>query len=283
MAWQVEISRSILEKPEAIDAGSLPDGYEGEYYYTPFMTDGKDFFCVWIVWDVDCKKSSGEPDPERALDITREFVHKLRQCVPDNALRVVFSTSKGFHVYLDSRTIELQPSPYLRQWVRLLCKRLLPECDETLYHARHRIALPGSMHRTTGLFYTPIPLDELNEWNISQMRVYAHTQREFEPRAQEMSRSNVLCSIFLEEKKNLVSMSRSDVKTINEKPHEFWNGIEDGNGRNNSMFKMANDYRRLGLALEEVFVLVRDVNTRNRPNLKPSEIYTIVSSAFNKR
>jgi hypothetical protein len=91
--WHVEASRSVGHERVRILRNDVPTHPNSQYYATWIGERNGIFWTPWILWDID---GGSAGNVERSLDITRSFVAELQnEGASDEALRVVFSTSKG--------------------------------------------------------------------------------------------------------------------------------------------------------------------------------------------
>lgn len=269
--WQYEGCDGGVNVPR-VPVYGVPDEADGEYYATWVGQRGSQYYARWVIWDVDAD------DAEIALVRTRNFVSKLRSFgVQDEAIRVVFSTRRGFHVYLDSRVVGLKPDADLHSRLKNFAVKLLPECDPSLYAKRHIIGIPNSKHRITGLYYTPLTLDELFEFGISQMRKHAERPHEFAERSDAVCVVDFLQKMFYEAEKKFLS-SRLVLESSKRVPREF-NGVQKGE-RDVSLFRLAVRYKGMGLSAEEAYELLSVANSRNTPPLPREVVKSKIKNVF---
>lgn len=272
--WWVQISPSVMVARTPLNQEDLPDEYEAQFYSSWIAESEGEYDCKWIIFDID------NADVEVSLIKTRMFVEKLITCVPREAVRTIFSTNKGFHVYLDSRVVGLEPSRALHGRLRRFCLRLLPETDASLYSPNRILALPNSVHRSTGLYYAPIPLEHLWEWGIPEMLHHAQSPHEMEPRAEKVAICKELQSVWKECEESWKGIpSLSDL--VECRAPDEWSGWQRGNAKSNErLFKLSKRYREKELSSAETFVLLSNINTRIYPPFTVTELRTIVNSAY---
>lgn len=275
--WRVKVCEGrVSADRKLLPRDEVPEEYDGEYYATWVGEKADMFYTPWVVWDIDNEKY-----PEQALADCRAFVANLLDYVSPDALRVVFSTRKGFHVYLDSRCVALRPSESLHEDLKRFCEKLLPICDKSLYSRNRIIGVPNSRHRETGLYYIPISTDELFECSLADLRAAARNPQEFADREDEMPVSEHLAKIY-NEKPAVQHSGFSGLETIKQtmlQGHPSFRGVGKGE-RDGKMFELSVYYKRLGLGIEEVTVLVLAANDRNEPPLPRETIRKKVNSAF---
>lgn len=272
--WNVQISPAVDQKRTPLNREDLPEEYDGQFYATWIAESEGEFHSNWIIWDID------NEEVEMSLEQCRAFVQKLISVVPRAAIRIVFSTRKGFHVYLDSRVVALEPSRTLHGHLRRFCLRLLPSSDASLYSPNHLLGLPNSVHRFTSLYYVPIPLENLFEWSIEQMKRHAESPQEFGARSEHCAPVIELCSVWKEEERKWKGVPAL-VDLMESYPPDHWAGwVRGGKQSNERLFKMCKDYKKKMISSQEAFVLITNVNMRIYPPFKPVELQTIVNSAY---
>lgn len=281
--WSIETLRSLDGRCRRWRKvrSDVPDEADEEFYATWIGWYENFYWTPWMIWDVDSS------NVEVSLIKTREFIRMLfRLGVKEDALRVVFSTNKGFHIYLDSRAIGLNPSQNLYSELRAFGMAMLPDCDESFYGRRRVVGIPNSIHRKTGLYYVCLErIDYLFEWNVEQLKGYATHPRIFDgwkdgvevvPILQQKFESALAESKAVKEQR---WMTRAQIENALSKPHPFFLGLREGQ-RNLGMFTLARHYRDLGLAIEEALVLVRYANGCSVPTLSPHDVEKHVRGAY---
>lgn len=273
--WGVEAAIGGVSKPRVlVPRDEIPEECDTEYYASWIGEKAGQYYTPWVIWDID------DDDPESALMRTREFVSDLLQRVSVNAVRVVFSTRRGFHVYLDSRVLAMVPDENLHEKIKRFACKLLPSTDVSLYTKRHIIGIPNSIHRVTGLYYAPLTIDELFELNISQMRRHAERPHEFDPRSEDMLVCEELAEMYHSVGVKSIPSSKAVISRVLSGDPSF-GGVKKGN-RDRAMFDLAVRYRRIGLTIHEAYILVLDANTRNDPPMPRETIRKKVNSVYQR-
>lgn len=115
-------------------------------------------------------------DGEGALEDARRvvaFFHSLG--LGPEAIRVYFSGRRGFHVLIDGQALGARPSPTLHQVYRLAASEVarllgLTTFDESIYSRRRVIRVVGTVHPQSGLFKIELTLDQLQRWDMEQIK-----------------------------------------------------------------------------------------------------------------
>lgn len=281
--WRVETCRSVSGIRFVRLRREIPEDVSDGEYYANWIGEYKDeFWTPWMIWDIDSQSL------ESSLLRVRAFLWQLADLgVKDESLRVVFSTSKGFHVYLDTRAIGLTPDKNLHYKLRTFAVTMLAGCDESLYSKRRIIGVPNSVHRKTRLYYVNVPLENLFEWSIEQLKTYAAAPRDFEAWADQVEPVPLLQERYnrCQEEVKVIQESKFWSKATTaeylSKPHQYFNGVTEGN-RNRAMFELARHYKLLGLAMEETILLCRHAGALCSTPLPKTEIEKHVRGVYKK-
>lgn len=284
--WEVLVADGGVARDREVRLLSeLPRKPKGEFYATWIARRGEQYWAPWIVWDID--QSDG--DLQKALVRTHQLVQKLLGYgAPESCVRVVFSTSKGFHVYLDSRVVGIKPSKNLHSILKEFCSRLA-DCDRSVYDRNHVIGIPGSKHRKTGWLYAHIPhelLDRAVKSESAWAEIRMRTSWQDDPRESQPSLSGRLEGLYLDAVQKATPtvtgfISRQRVDQIANKPLPEYYGVGEGE-RDRAVFKLANYYKRRGYAKDEAIALCLFANSRNRPPLPSDEVQQKVERVFNQ-
>ncbi len=279
--WKIEVADGGVARIREIRVlGDIAPKPKGELYATWIAERDGEYFAPWIVWDIDDENY----DVEAARVRTVALVKKLKSAgVPDAALRVVFSTSKGFHVYLDSRTVGLTPSKNLHKQIRAFCQSFA-QCDKSLYDLNHVIGVVNSKHRKTGGYYALIPLDVL-KGTVAEIRMRTAWQADIPPIADvavvPALESWWEKSLFVSSPKSKGWASSDRMKQRVEQPLPEYFGVGQGE-RDRATFRLANYYLRRGLTKPEVMDMCLMINMRNKPPLPDKEVRAKVERVFDK-
>lgn len=291
--WHTETLRNVTGARRFIrSVERIPEEINAEFYYSwilfdPSRTNVKNwagiYWTPWIIFDIDDK----DYDLDNARKNTEEFVMLLQEeySIDTTAIRIVFSTSKGFHVYLDSRVIDLKPSALLHYELSAFAKELLPQSDMSLYAKRHVIGIANSLHRKTRLFYSPMSVAGFGSMTIENMLLRARKPRSFDRREINVPVSSKLLHLFLKAKEKPLPQgkwaSTEDLLNNMYAPHPGIEGFKEG-GRNHGIFGMAVHYRNKLLSKEETFILCSYANDRSLPPIEPREVERHVLQAYKR-
>lgn len=137
-----------------------------------------------LYFDIDC-----DGDLDRALVWARElvtfFTDELH--VPEAAVRVWFSGSKGAHVLIDATALGIEPSPTLTADMKLVALDLIqhlashgaPEMkiDSSVYSLPRMLRLPDQVNPKSGLYKIELTHTELMLLSADQVVALAHKPR----------------------------------------------------------------------------------------------------------
>lgn len=109
-----------------------------------------------LFFDIDNK------DLERSLDDARKLLSYFQEFMTDDAIRVYFSGSKGFHIEIEPLAMGIAPSNDLKRIFRRIAEYLrdeldLPSLDFAVYDDRRMWRMPNTIHQNTGLYKREIP------------------------------------------------------------------------------------------------------------------------------
>ncbi len=156
----------LVKESEVFDlVSSDKDYYQSLYYYNQkqydeFQKTGsvkgvKEVVTNKLLFDIDF-----EGDLHRAQEETVKLVQFLyEKQVPTKATEVYFSGNKGFHVIL-SMDAYFAPKE-MRQIITNILKETQLEIDLSVYDYAQILRVPGTRHKTSGLFKIPLHVDEL--------------------------------------------------------------------------------------------------------------------------
>jgi hypothetical protein len=276
----VEWSEAVQQTRTWKQPCRLPEKPKRGLYYSWIQTNtntGNLFYTDWILWDLDTGTV------EELYRILKTVVSKMRALgVPNECLRVVFTSNRGFHLYLDSRIVNLQPSHRLHNELKSFCLSVIPTADVTLYDKRHIIGLPNSVHKGTGKRYTMVCADEFLSGTLSALQARTTEQFAIEPRAIAVKPIDLFVRKFGEQATSAGKITLGatrDLPSVDTRSTNALRGAKEG-GRNAAMFEVARIGKVKGLTFEETIVFVRGANLQNKPPLSDDEIRKIVGSAF---
>jgi hypothetical protein len=277
--WLVEAGTDINAARKTIRRSEVPLDANTEFYAT-WIGDSGDglYFAPWVIWDVDSKTSIGE-----ALRDARGLVATLRELgAPEQALRVVYSTGKGFHVYLDSQCIGLVPSEGLHGKLKRFCMALLPTADDSMYSKRRIVGVPNSLHRKTGRRYVSVPIKTFDWITVPMMDALSTVPQQWHGRSGNLSIVPALRDRYVSapiKSGGLPAPNR--LPTRWEKELATFRGVRTN--RNIAFFELAAKCRREGMPIEIAGWIVVGANRNSNPSLDQLEIEQIVNNAYQTR
>ena len=210
-------------------------------------------------------------DGQYALDDLKELLSFLleHRC-PDQAIRIYYSGSKGFHLEVPFEALNIDPDQELNKIYEVIVKSIkknthLPSLDTGIYDVVRLWRLPNSINPKSGLFKIPLTFEEiaLSLDEIKELAKIPRTDFKFP----EVVIWNEFKSQFLQARKQVAKVKR--------------NGIFDpvGEGqRNDAMFKRALKLKGEGKSFEEAVEIC--VGIEDEPQLSESEITRTVASAY---
>jgi len=128
--------------------------------------------------DFDCAENPGRAQKECAAVVSR-LVNEFR--IPEEMIGIAFSGGKGFHMVLNRRVFNAQPSEDLPKVWRSMMEEMVHVCklktvDSVIYHRRALWRLPNSKHRS-GYYKIHITKSELDNTPIEKIRELATKPR----------------------------------------------------------------------------------------------------------
>lgn len=246
---------------------------------------------------------------EDALDLARR-THRLLVDdwqVPDTALHVYFSGSKGFHLLIDTRACgRVSPARDLHRAfsrLRLDILRELPAAARPLFDLAigdkvRLLRLPNTRHAGSGLYKVPLETEELLEKTPDEIRLLARVPRP-------LSRANAagllptshvapapaLVELFQRGRRALRRERGAHPYRLGTAPahpeealcaarREMWqSGVAPGN-RNNVAIRLASAFRLAGYRRQQTQELLLSWNQRQRIALPERELRSVVQSAY---
>ena len=280
-----------LTKTQQQPKGTV-SGYEG------------DVFCRTVWFDVDAEES-----PSHALKSTRELVNRLinKYKLRKEHITIFFSGKKGFHVGFSSKHVGgFNPCNELPYQIKRFVERItegIEYIDLSIYNLNRFFRLPFSKHTQTGLFKIPLSVEELESWNILQIRKLAETSRidfKFQNPRQVVKNELLLKDWLLSISKPEVAKVERDLLEelptdqeklfdkaveLTERKHKYAKGE-----RNNYLFQLSSWCNDLGfgeqadaqLTIERIGLFLHEKYNESYLDIKHAEVEATVSSAYKR-
>jgi hypothetical protein len=132
-------------------------------------------FIAPLYFDLDYKQDPAvsQADAVKLIDF---FINELE--VTETDIYVYFSGSKGFHILIDFRALDIKPGPDLHKIYKhiagYLIQRLgLRALDLVVYTASRMLRLPNSIHSGTKLFKIELSIAELKTKTLDEIKAMA--------------------------------------------------------------------------------------------------------------
>lgn len=230
-----------------------------------------------LIFDFDCKDNL-----EKAKADTIEIIDRLKKRgIPENTIDVFFSGMKGFaiKVYLNQFLTSVE--------LHSICTTLidgLETADTVVYNDARIVRLPYSKHGKSGLYCTPITIDELVNLKIEDIRAIASVKYSYE---ENITRIDIpeellkLKDLKVSEKKKIetriVGASFEDMKDKISKldftkktpfiPASKWvlqqGFIPAGHGQEARMI-LASTYKAMGMDKDEAYYQLKSTSTKRK-------------------
>ena len=247
-----------------------------------------------LLLDFDCRDN-----PSRAQKEALSTVKYLRDKfgIPESQIRICFSGSKGFHVIVNRRTFDIEPSNDLPLILKSMAEELkqnlgLKTLDFKIYHRRALFRLENTRHPKTGLYKIPLTLSELESLKFEEIKAKAVKPRYLPtPDSKTFKVIPEARNWYLKHVEKLKHWKQErleefkDEKLIQLDGHPpcisklMETGVTEGM-RNNSCFTLARYFAKAGLSFEQVLSHVLAFNQRCDPPLDKKEVEATVKSAF---
>lgn len=186
-----------------MDHAQVPDWQQKEAYnfncfatvqrFASLESEKGEAFLAPLYFDLDYDEDP-EVSRQEAVRLVDFFLNEL-DCEPTD-IWTYFSGSKGFHVLVSTKALDIQPSANLHKIMKHIAGYLryrlgdietnadgqegiipLKALDLVVYTNRRMLRLPNSTHAKTKLFKAELTIDELRTLNLDQIKALAATPR----------------------------------------------------------------------------------------------------------
>lgn len=144
----------------------------------------EELYIAPLYFDLDYKENPSVAQSE-AIKLVDFLVTEL--CIDSLAIRVYFSGSKGFHIIINEKVFNFEPSNYLHKvfkYIRTFLSIKLGDKDKPLvsldpvvYGCKRMIRIPNTKHSTTGLYKIELTHEELKELPLDRIKQIAIAPR----------------------------------------------------------------------------------------------------------
>jgi Primase C terminal 1 (PriCT-1) len=271
-------------------------GYEGKVW-SPFLP-------------IDLDHMEVTPALEAAKRLS-SFLLELWTIDP-RGLQIYFSGLKGFHLLLDTRLFgRIAPSKHLPMIFDSIRRHLALELPEPLRETvdlsiKDRVRLlrlPNTIHEKSKLYKIILSPTELENLNPEQIRELASKARPLRfsdetglvscvdikanPKASELfsrvrrQTAKLTRKPFVYRIRRPADLSKLDFLCAGVR--KIWESHIEPGYRNNCAIRLASEFRLMGLAGEETEQKLLEWNQRNGIELSPTELQSVVRSAYQHR
>lgn len=230
---------------------------------------------------------------KEAVIIVKEIVRRYR--IPEESVGICFSGGKGFHIVLNRRIFNVEPSGLLPQVWKSMAEELLNQCrlrtlDVGIYDCRRLWRLPNSKH-PSGYYKIHITKSELENLSMEKIREQATKPRttitivsKHSPEAEEWYRQHVnKVTRWMEERKHEFKSSDLimlgvDIPCVQ---RLFQSSIPEGK-RNVSRYALTVYFKTIGKSVEECKALLLGFNNRCTPPERQDEVLRQVEYLYER-
>ncbi|MCI0454459.1 MAG: AAA family ATPase, partial [Candidatus Dadabacteria bacterium] len=239
-------------------------GYSGSLY--------SDFLPI----DIDSVGAVREPPLQTTKAILLNLQTKFD--VDIKAVPIYFSGAKGFHVEIPSGLFGFNPSPRLHEIFKSIVNKLLPEeavIDYSIYDKVRLWRIKNTINSKSGLYKIPLPVDELFNLTIPEIKELAKT-----PRNGVFFDDNVTLNPSLRQ-----LYSQVEGRSLGVKEHKKYMKVLNGGARegerNTTLTSYAGRVKSKGIAISEAQVIIHSINrTLCNPPLSDAEVKEILESVY---
>lgn len=289
-------SYEILSYMSAQEATKTIAGYEGKVW-APFLPI-----------DIDHPELSSSLQAARLL---RAIFFEHWQIDP-KALHIYFSGLKGFHLMLDTRlfgnVLPAKGLPLIFDSMRRHLAQGLPEhlratLDLTIGDRVRLLRLPNTIHEKSKLNKIILSHDEISQLSVDEIRTRARTIQPLELTDEtgfisrtEIHENHHAAELYQGIRRQLRHFRRQPFDYRFRRPvdlariafpcagaQRIWESHVETGYRNNCAIRLCSELRLLGLSEEEASQKLTEWNEKNRIELSPAELKSIVRSAYQRR
>ena len=151
-------------------------------FANPMEVKGENFISP-LYFDFDDAENPAKSQ-EDAVKVVDFFMNELD--VKEQDIKIFFSGSKGFHVFMHEKSLGIEPCGDLHKIMKhvasyLVYRLTLTALDLVVYTIKRMIRLPNSVHEKTKLYKTQLTLKELHTLSLEEIKAIASTPRDVFP------------------------------------------------------------------------------------------------------
>jgi hypothetical protein len=213
---------------------------------------------------------------ERARSDVRKLLafFKNKFALSESALRVYFSGSKGFHVFINPYAMGVKPRIDLHHINKFIVENLvallqLESLDQGVYGSRRMIRMPNSIHQSSGLFKVELKHEELSdlEYVIDHLAKGPRGEHQDDPVLEVNDDLNLWYRQMIQEWEESYKLSDNEPKTdilqaLEDDPvcvkHIMEVGILKSGDRNPATVALASYFKDRGYPMEQTIDLLLD-------------------------
>lgn len=291
-------SRNILcyttEMNKELDKYAFEDKYSTIYRYANTNQDLSTVVApFYLDLDID--------DIENNYDKLKRDLHLIyRQLkrilyLEDKDIEIYFSGSKGFHILVNEKVLNIEPSRTLNEDYKIMALRLksftiYKTIDTKIYDKKRLFRIVNTINSKTGLYKVPVTMEQINSFSYDDLVEWAKEKKPIKPKI--YLKNNKAKEAFVE---YISKIKQEEKKKINHKvareiierkellpciKYILQNGAVKGQ-RNNTSNALASALLQCGKTLDETLNIMHVWNMKkNTPSLPEKEIDTTTKSAY---
>lgn len=277
-----------------LDRHSFEDKYMTVYKYA---NNNQDMSTVVAPFYLDLDMDDIENNYEKLKRDLHLIYRQLKRIlyIEDKDIEIYFSGSKGFHIMVNEKVLDLEPSRTINEDYKLMALRLksftiYKTIDTKIYDKKRLFRIVNTVNTKTGLYKVPITIEQINSFTYDDLVKWASEKRPCKPKIYmknikaKTAFSDYIKSIKEEEKKRINhKVAREMLEKKELLPcikYILQNGAMKGQ-RNNISNVLASALLQCGKTLDETLDIMQTWNTKkNEPSLPEKEIDTTTRSAY---
>lgn len=213
----------------------------------------------------------------------------------DSDIEIYFSGSKGFHIIVPQKVLNLEPSRTLNEDYKLMALRLKSftiskSIDTKIYDKKRLFRIVNTINSKTGLYKVPLSMEQINSFTYEDLAKWASEPRQVRPKIHLFNQKahdafiKYIDTIKQEEKKKINHKVAREILERKELlpciKYILQNGCEKGQ-RNNTANALASALLQCGKDIDETLDIMQAWNTnKNTPSLDTKEVEITTNSAY---